>query len=700
MLKSLKASIQYLKGVGPKRLNLFENVGVKTAEDLLYYFPKRYEDRSNMAVISKLKADEPQTILVTVLKSSLRRSPRRKIFIFELIAWDKTGKIKCLWFNQPYLKKYFAAGQKLVLFGKPEIYQGRLQLNSPEYEVLDEKEEVNSLGASLNVGRIVPVYGLTEGLNQRYLRKIVKSCLDEYIMAVSDILPFDIRNRHKFLNLAQSLKQIHFPADFKSQEEAFRRLCFEEFFLYQLPVILRKLSASQKQGIVHKIDKLFLKEMINGLPFKLTQAQERVLNEILLDMSSVKPMHRLLQGDVGSGKTIVAFLAGLVALSNGYQVAFMVPTEILASQHFKNFSAFLKKDQRLKDLRIAMLTSGIDKKSQANICRKIKNGKVNLIIGTHSLIEEDLEFNNLGLVVIDEQHKFGVSQRQLLPKKGRNMDVLIMTATPIPRTLSLTIYADLDVSVIDQLPKDRLAVKTMQFAPNQRRLAYEFVKIEIRQGRQAYIIYPLIEESDLLELKAAKQMFELLQKNEFKEYKLELIHGRMKRAQAESAMRSFIDGKTDVLVATTILEVGVDVANASCMVIENAEAFGLSQIHQLRGRIGRGKYQSFCLLITEPKTEEAKARIAAITNLNDGFKIAEEDLRIRGPGEFFGKRQHGLSELKIANPITQMHLLKLAREEAVKLLKQDPNLSLRQNAAIKKFIQQRFSHQEMLTIVG
>lgn len=700
MAKSIKTSIQYLKGVGPKKSKLFKKSGIITVEDLLYFFPRRYEDRSKFSSIDQLKQNEPQVILATVKVCGLRRSPKRKIFIFELIAEDKTGRIKCLWFNQPYLHKYFKPGQKAILYGKPEIYNSRMHLISPEYDILENDEDFHSIKENLNIGRIVPIYSLTQGLNQRYLRKTIKLCLEEFISGLSDCLPFDIRKRLCLLNLAQSLNQIHFPETPEKQKQAFIRLCFEEFFLYQIPVMLRKINAKNRLGTSHKIDDLFFKNAIGALDFKLTLAQERVLNEIIKDMSANQPMHRLLQGDVGSGKTIVAFLAGLIAINCGNQVAFMVPTEILALQHFENFSWLIKKERALGNLKLCLLTSGLDKKQKQDYYRQIKQGKINLIIGTHSLIEEDLEFKNLSLVIIDEQHKFGVSQRALLPKKGNNPDCLIMTATPIPRTLTLTIYGDLDISVIDEFPLNRLPIKTLQFSEAERNKAYDFVKQEIQNARQAYIVYPIIEESENLSLKAAEQMFRELQENEFREFKLGLIHGRMKKEKAKKIMDDFSQGKIDILVATTVLEVGVDVANATCMLIEHAEHFGLAQIHQLRGRVGRGIHQSYCLLISDPKTEEAKARINAIIQLNDGFKIAEEDLHIRGPGEFFGKRQHGLSELKIANPLTQMQLLKLAREEAKKLLQIDHKLQLRQNALIKEYLKNKFANFEEILEAG
>ncbi|MFC1594310.1 ATP-dependent DNA helicase RecG [Candidatus Omnitrophota bacterium] len=462
---------------------------------------------------------------------------------------------------------------------------------------------------------------------------------------------------------------------------------------------MRKLKSKEKQGIAHAIDEELIQKFYDVLGFELTAAQQRVLTEIKMDMVSDKSMQRLLQGDVGSGKTVVATLACLMAISGGWQVAFMVPTEILAAQHYENIKKQIAQiKQWNKKIKVEILTSSLTAVKRKKIYKALEAGKIDLVIGTHALIQEDLKFNKLGLVVIDEQHKFGVSQRALLPQKGNNPDVLIMTATPIPRTLSMTVYGDLDISTIDELPPGRLPVKTKLYNDDDRQKVYEFIAKKVEEGRQAYVIYPIIEVSRYVDLKAAEVMYTELKKV-FKKFSVGLIHGRLKQKQQDDIMRSFKAGSTHILVATSVLEVGMDVPNASVMVIEHAEHFGLSQLHQLRGRIGRGNQQSHCLLIADPKNEAAVARIKAITKLSDGFAIADEDLHIRGPGEFFGKRQSGLSELRIANPLTQMHSLKAAREEAMSLLDQDPSLSQRQHAEIRKLVHQRFPTYEELMAV-
>jgi len=681
--------VQYLKGIGPKRAKAFAKAGVNTVEDLLYYFPRRYEDRRNFAQIEQLKEGEIYTIRAEVLSVKERRSFRRRGFsITEALVKDESGKLSCVWFNQPYIKEYLKPGESLVLYGKAELYGAKLQMTNPEFE------EAGPEDGSLNVGRIVPIYPQAAGFSQRSMRQLIKGALDANLTKIQDCLPFDIRARNNILNLAQSLLNIHFPESEELHKQAYERLAFEEFFFFQLPLALRKLNKREKEGIKHKVEGELAEEYIQGLPFKLTNAQNAVIKEIKADMSAPAAMQRLLQGDVGSGKTVVAMAAAMIAIQSGYQAAFMVPTEILAKQHYEKI-----KDQRSK-IKIALLTGSSDKKEKQKLYKEIKEGKIDLIIGTHSLLEEDVQFKSLGLVIIDEQHKFGVGQRALLPKKGANPDVLIMTATPIPRTLAITIYGDLDISVINELPPGRIPIKTMHFAENKRREAFRLAREELVYGRQAYIIYPVIDESYALDMSGAKKMYEELKNGEFKEFKLGLIHGRLKEPAQDKVMRDFKDKKIDLLIATTVLEVGIDIPNATCMVIEHAHRFGLSQLHQLRGRIGRSNLASSCILISSAKTLEAGARMEAMVKYADGFRIAEEDLKIRGPGEFFGRRQHGLSELRIANPITQMHLLKKAREEALALVKQDPRLAERAHAVLKEGLLRRFPEYEKLIVVG
>ncbi|MFA6358516.1 MAG: ATP-dependent DNA helicase RecG [Candidatus Omnitrophota bacterium] len=687
--------IQYLKGIGPKRAESFQMREIKTIEDLLYYFPRRYEDRTNFAKISELKIGQVYTIQAQVLAGQQRHSWHRRSFsITEASVEDNTGRISCIWFNQPYLKEYLKVGALMILYGKIELYNGKLQMNNPEFEFIDKEGE-----DSLNVGRIVPVYTLPKGFSQRTMRCLLKNALDEFLPKINDSLSYDLRIRNNLLNLAQSLLNIHFPQDYNLQKQAYTRLSFEEFFIFQLPLVLRKLSRKQKNGIAHSINGKLVDDFIAQLDFTLTAAQEKVLLEIKGDMSSLESMQRLLQGDVGSGKTVVATLACLIAIQSGNQAAFMAPTEILARQHYEKISSQLSKlTFQSRKLRVGLLTG--QNKQKEKIYQDVKDGKIDLIIGTHALLQEDLSFKNLSFIVIDEQHKFGVGQRALLPKKGANPDVLIMTATPIPRTLAITLYGDLDISVINQLPAGRIPINTMLFDTKDEKQAYAMAKEEFKRGHQAYIIYPVIEESYALDIAGAKKMFLQLKAGEFKDFRLGLIHGKLKAKEQEEAMLKFKNRELDLLVSTTILEVGIDIPNATCMIITSAERFGLSQLHQLRGRIGRGSQQSFCLLISSSQGQEVSARLQAMVTSADGFYISEQDLKIRGPGEFFGNRQHGLAELKIANPLTQMQLLKAARDEAIKLLNQDLRLEERQHQGLKEKLLQRFPEYEKLMLVG
>ncbi|MDP2941403.1 MAG: ATP-dependent DNA helicase RecG [Candidatus Omnitrophota bacterium] len=700
MNKDIATPIQYLKGIGPKRAKLFQRIGVNSIEDLLYYFPRRYEDRANFSPIGKLEAGQVCAVQGKILAKGEHQSWRRRGFtITEAMVADASGKISCVWFNQPYLKNYFQAGDSLILFGKAELYGKRLQLSAPEFELIGKDSD-----NSLDIGRLVPVYSLPEGLTQRGLRHLVNLALGAYLSQLNDCLDFDLRSRNMLVNLAQALRNIHFPESSELQHQAYTRLCFEEFFLFQLPLLLRKLRKKEHAGIAHRVESPLLESFISGLPFQLTGAQQKVFAEIKADMASPRSMQRLLQGDVGSGKTVVATAAAVIAVSGGYQAAFMAPTEILARQHYEKIKSQVTlcrgQASHKSQVRIGLLTSGAGGKEKKQLYQQIKEGKIDLIIGTHALLEEKVEFKQLGLVVIDEQHKFGVGQRALLPKKGPNPDCLIMTATPIPRTLAITLYGDLDISVINELPPGRMPVKTLHLEGKERGKACEIAKEQLTRGRQAYIIYPVIEESFALDISGAKKMYESLRKNEFKEFKVGLIHGRLEQKEQSRIMQKFKDRELDVLVSTTVLEVGIDIANATCMIVEHAERFGLAQLHQLRGRVGRGEAESCCILLSSARTDEALARLAAMVQYNDGFRIAEVDLKIRGPGEFFGARQHGLSELKIGNPLAQMQLLKRAREEAIRLINSDPGLEARPHRPLKEKLLQRFPEYEKLMVVG
>jgi len=699
MNKSLATPIRYLKGIGPQRAKAFTRIGISTLEDLLYYFPRRYEDRRKLTSIANLKEGEFQTIKAKVLLKSERRSWRRRGFsILELVVTDGTQKLFCVWFNQSYLAAYFETGQDLILYGKVQLYLKRLQMNSPEFEIIDAQPEDDSL----HVGRIVPVYSLPERISQRNFRQLVKQVLDEYLVGTHEFLPYDIRSKNNLLNLTQSLMNIHFPQDFDLQQQAYRRLSFEEFLLFQLPLALRKIKNKARVGIAHKVEGDLAKQFTAQLPFRLTAAQERVIREIKSDMASSRQMQRLLHGEVGSGKTAVACIASLMALEGGFQVAFMVPTEVLARQHYEKIMWQCRNILRPQGdaVKLGLLTSSLKDKEKKEIYQEIAAGKIDLIIGTHALLEEQIKFKNLGLVVIDEQHKFGVGQRALLPQKGRNPDCLIMTATPIPRTLAITLYGDLEISVIQELPPGRPLIKTLHFNPQEKKSAYDIAIGELNCSNQVYIVYPVIEESYALDIAGAKKMFTQLSRNEFKDFRLGLIHGKMKQGQQDTVMSKFKNGDLDILISTTVLEVGIDIPEATCMIVEYAERFGLAALHQLRGRVGRGKRESFCILISDPKTQEAKARLHAMVKYNDGFSIAEEDLKIRGPGEFFGRRQHGLSELKVGNPLTQMQLLRAARLAATKLIDSDPRLQARPNASLKERLLCRFPEYEKLMLVG
>lgn len=692
MFKALTTDIRYLKGIGPKRAKLFNNLGIHSIEDFVYYFPRRYEDRTRLTGIAKLKAGEYQTIEAKILDFGKSLSFRRRFLnIFEVVVEDSSGRLPCVWFNQPYLKQYFRPGKEVVLYGKVDVHRGRLQMQNPEYELLDTVTKDN-----LNYGRIVPIYSLVEKLSQRMLRRIIKGCLDEYLPNFCDILPHDIRQRHNLLNIASSILNMHFPKDIPAQESAYKRILFEEYFLLQLFFGLKRLKADRIRGVSHKIDEDFLNEFEKGLPFELTSSQKKVIIELRQDMASLKPMRRLLQGDVGSGKTIVALYGCMLAVSNGYQTAFMAPTELLAWQHYhtvKSQIAGLECNGRA--INTALLTSSLNKKEREKIYKDVKSGRVDMLVGTHALIQEHLEFKNLSLAVIDEQHKFGVHQRLSLLTKTVNPDYLVMTATPIPRTLAMTIYADLDISTLEELPRGRLSVKTCFIDGSRRRWVYDLIKENVQAGRQAYIVYPIIDESKTLDLKAASSMYEDLKKNVFSQYRVGLLHGRLKQNERSSAMRSFQDGKLDILVSTIVIEVGIDVSNASVMVVEHAERFGLSQLHQLRGRIGRGKYQSHCILISDTSTEDARGRLQAMVEESDGFKIAERDLAARGPGEFFGVRQHGMPELRV-NPLGNWEVMNIAKQEVKMLLEKDSSLGLRQNQGLKYTLSARFPDYEKL----
>jgi ATP-dependent DNA helicase RecG len=662
--------IQYIKGVGPKRAKLFNRLGIKSVKDALYYLPYRYEDRSSIRKISNISYGSSETVSGKVTSAEVINLPGRNLKIFELVINDGSGLLKARWFNQPFMKKNLRAGDEVLLYGtvKRNSYWGiGFEMDNPEYEIIDDDI------SSVHMNRIVPVYRVTSGLSVRQVRSVIFNITNTCIKDIIDPVPEEIFKRNALPALTESLYNVHFPDTSaninllnRGASDFHRRLSFDELFMFELGLAVIKKGSVLEKGTAFKPEGRLLRRLPDLLPFRLTAAQERVFNEIINDMKKPHPMNRLIQGDVGCGKTVIALMAMLVAVECGYQSALMAPTEILAEQHYINIYRLIE-DLGLK---ICLLTGS---KKDRPIDR-IASGEFDIIAGTHALIQEGVIFKNLGLVVIDEQHRFGVMQRALLRKKALNPDVLVMTATPIPRTLSLTLYGDLDYSIIDEMPPDRRPIKTLLFKSTRKEHIYSIIKEEIKKGRQAYVVYPIIEESEKTDLRSAivgKNAFEKV----FPEFRTGLLHGRMKAQEREQIMASFKQGEIDILVSTTVIEVGVDVPNATLMIIIHAERFGLSQLHQLRGRIGRGTYESYCILIAyEPYGEEARSRLDIMVKSNDGFQIAEEDLNIRGPGEFFGTRQSGMPDLKIANIARDAKLLNVARKEPFALIDKDPEL--------------------------
>lgn len=681
--KTLQTPVRYFKGVGPKRADELARLGMHTAEDVLYYLPSRYEDRSNFTRIRDLKIGEPQTVQGEVVTVTSRRT-KSGLAMFQIAITDRTGSVHAVWFNQPYLKDYFRRGQKVVLYGKVELYD-KVQIVSPEYEILKGD------GAdSIHIGRIVPIYPSTSQLTQKYLRSLVHAAVTHYYRSLVERLPTYILARDHMVDIRFAINNIHFPVSFDNLEKAYRRIVFEEFFMLQLALALKKKGMKlAEEGLNHTLAGELAGSFKKSLPFELTEGQKRAVVDIERDMSSSKPMNRLLEGDVGSGKTIVAAYALTLTVQNGFQGVMMAPTEVLARQHFISLSELLMP----LGINIALLVGGIDQKTKDNIHSDIKEGRIDILVGTHAIIQEAVGFKKLGLAVVDEQHKFGVTQRATLKGKGHNPHILIMTATPIPRTLALTVYGDLDISVIRELPKGRKPIVTYWVEEEKREKAYGFIKEEIKKGRQAYVVCPLIDapaQGAKRKAQSAEEMFEKLKNETFVGYKVGLLHGRMGSKEKEKAMKDFKKGKIKVLVSTVVIEVGIDVPNAAVMLIENAERFGLAQLHQLRGRVGRGEHESYCILLSNPTTEGAAERLRAIEGTLDGFQIAEADLNIRGPGEFFGTRQHGLPEIRFGNILKDFGIMELARKEAFDLVGRDPDLEEEHHRMLKEAIVSRF----------
>lgn len=685
--------VRFVRGVGPKRTNVLQRLRIETVEDALLTIPWRYEDRSVMTPIGNLVPGMVASICGTVRKCDAKRTRNRRLSVLELGVEDESGRMQVVFFNQSYLEEMLPIGTRVMMSGRVMAGgQGWMvpRMDVAQYEILGEGSE-----ATLHVGRIVPIYHETRGWTSRQMRVLVRNLLMDYGLELLDLLPVPLRARQRLIPIHEALQGAHFPktgTDLQLLERgktaAYRRLAFEELLLLQLALATRHRSVHDEQKPLRFNPRTpLLKKLESLLPFRLTTAQDLVLREIFRDMISPRPMNRLVQGDVGSGKTAVALHAIVMACGSGYQAALMAPTEVLAEQHHRNLSETLQ----ALGLRATLIRGGEKASLKRVQAEQLASGEIHLAIGTHALIQQDVKFKNLGLAVVDEQHKFGVLQRKSLIDKGYKPDVLVLTATPIPRTLAMTVYGDLDVSVIDALPPGRKPVRTFLFGEGQRRRAYQIVRDELRNRKQAYVVYPLVEESEKTDLQAAIQGTERLQNGEFSEFRIGLLHGRMKTAEKEAVMADFKAGTIQLLVATTVIEVGVDVPNATIMMIEHAERFGLAQLHQLRGRVGRGSHQSYCLLMAanvgrgmtqrgrdakgyQKSLSSAKERLEALVRSNDGFVIAEEDLRIRGPGEFFGLRQWGMPEFRVANLVRDGDLLQQARQEAFSLLQSDPEL--------------------------
>jgi ATP-dependent DNA helicase RecG len=696
---NLDSPVTVLRGVQDATARLLKRLGLYTVRDALFFFPFRYDDFSALKPISELEPGANQTVVGTIWDVEARRTRNGRPLITATLA-DDSGTISVSWFNQEYLLKSLHRGEPIVISGKPVEMYGRLQFTSPEWEPYDAE--------LLHTGRIVPVYRSTEGLYRRTLRRIMHDAVDRFVGTLPDYLPEQIKHDARVIDLVTAVRQIHFPDSKDDAARATKRLAFDEFLLIQLGMLQRKRAWQEtQQGVAMPADESVLDAFYKSLAFALTGAQQRVITEILGDMNSSVPMTRLLQGDVGSGKTVVAATALVVAALNGAQGVIMAPTEILAEQHFKSLSSILdfglansanpKSKIQNPKLEVRLLKGSTPKKEKAKIYAEIAAGEVDVVVGTHAVIQEGVEFKKLGLVVVDEQHRFGVVQRDALRQKGLDAGLmphtLVMTATPIPRSLALTIYGDLEVSIIDEMPPGRRLIKTRWVDGLRRQQAYDFIEKKVAEGRQAFVICPLVEESDKIEAKAATAEYERLQAEIFPELKLALLHGRMKPKEKEEVMAAFHRKDADILVSTSVVEVGIDVPNATVMLVEGADRFGLSQLHQFRGRVGRGEHQSYCVLLAENAQGVAFERMQIIQDTHDGFKLAEEDLKIRGPGEFFGTRQSGMPDLRMAK-LSDMATLTLAREQAKALFARDPQLSQPEHEALKGVLESFWSRAE------
>jgi ATP-dependent DNA helicase RecG len=706
--QALQQGMQQIKGVGPRMLPKLEKLGVSTIEDALYQLPTRYEDRRQLKQINQLRDSIQEVFIATVLAAGESQTSRSRKRIFEVIVGDQSGKISLKWFRyrKPWLQKLFPVGQQVLIIGEVKRFAAIREIHHPDTELLKEGQGVEELlrNDPLNFGRILPVYPLTEGLSQKQARKIWFPLVEQYAKLTKSLIPHEILHRHQLLAVPEALQQVHWPDQHRNIEQlnsgrdrARQSLVFDEFFFLELGMALKRAGVELEQGIAFSFEHKFTLPLSKILPFKLTDAQRRVLGDIKRDMMAPNPMHRLLQGDVGSGKTLVALMSALIAIENSAQVAVIAPTEILSEQHYRFFDLWLTR----LGLRAGLLQGSMPAAGKREVLEAIAAGEIDLVVGTHAVLQQGVEFKRLGLGIVDEQHRFGVLQRSMLKHKGQNPDMLVMTATPIPRTLSMTLYGDLSVSVIDQLPPGRKPISTQLFRSGQRDRAHELIRKELQAGRQAYIVYPLVEESEKSDLQAATGAAELLANEVFPEFNIGLLHGQLKSAEKDAIMNRFRENDIQLLVATTVIEVGVDVPNATVMLIEHADRFGLSQLHQLRGRVGRGMEKSFCLLIPSANySEDAGKRLQVMVQSEDGFRIAEADLEIRGPGDFLGTRQAGLPDFRVANLVKDQQVLELARTEAFAYVKQTQQLTSPDAAEVRQELIHRWGGRLELATIG
>lgn len=681
----LDVDVQYLKGVGPARAERLKKLDIFTVEDLLNHFPLKYEDRRTVKNIIEAQDGTKCLLKVKLFEVPKKSRPKKNMSIIKVVCKDDTGFITLTFFNQDFLMDKLAKDVWYFVFGTVKSAYGKFEMTNPEMELCEKDWKAN---------RITPIYPLTYGITNNELTKLTRAALDAYHVKIDDVIPNGIRQEHALTSRKDAIKSLHFPENGRKYNLAKKTMAFEKLLILQLGLLSIKSSLRESVKGSSMVRTTLSDRLIHSIPYELTGAQKRVIEEIKKDMASKKPMNRLVQGDVGSGKTVVAVCALLTAVSSGYQASLMAPTEILALQHYETIREFL--EAAGLDVKISFLSGSTKQKEKTEILRKLKSGETDIVIGTHALIEKGVEFDNIGLVVTDEQHRFGVRQRAMLSNKGTNPHILVMTATPIPRTLALMFYGDLDISIIDEMPPGRQLVATEVIKSADKDKAYEFIKNQVNEGRQAYIVAPLVEDSENLELDSATKIFNELKENHFSSMNLGLLHGKMSSRDKEEIITQFYRGKINVLVSTTVIEVGVNVPNSVIMLVLNAERFGLAQLHQLRGRVGRGRHKSYCILVNESKSKKSAERMNIMKKTSNGFLIAEEDLKIRGPGDFFGTRQHGLSKYEVQNIVNDVEVVQTVQKLSKEIIEKNPSLRGDDYKNLKREIMNLFRDEEII----